>query len=127
MRILAHVALFFVCGLLASCKKPQASDLPGHYFASRNYGDETLDLSTNGTYVQVFETRTTPPARRTNSGAWQFLAATRTVILSNALSFDDGKGNPATTVVTNDWTLNLTNILSIIMLEDRQAQPFSKD
>jgi hypothetical protein len=124
MRVWAYITCVVLCGFLVSCKKQPASKIPGHYFASRAYGDETLDLLTNVTYLQVFTTRTTT---RTNSGTWQFLPATRTVVLTNALIFDDGKGNPATTVVTNDWTLSLTNIAWIIMLEDRQAQPFSKD
>lgn len=124
MRALAYITLLAFCGLLTSCNKQPASKIPGHYFASRAYGDETLDLRTNGTYLQIFTSRATA---RTNSGTWQFLPLMGAVVLTNALIFDDGKGSPAPTVVTNDWTLALTNIAWIIMLEDRQAQPFSKD
>jgi hypothetical protein len=88
------------------------------------YGDEMLDLKADGTYLEVLTTRTTS---RTNSGTWQFQPIPRIVVLKSALIFDDGFGKPAAMIVTNDWTLNLTNILSIIMLDDQQAQPFSKD
>ena len=124
MRVSAYITFLALCSFLVSCKKPPASKIPGHYFSSRAYADETIDFLTNGTYLHVFTSRT---MARTNSGTWAFFPATGTVVLTNALIFDDGKGNPATTVVTNDWTLNLTNIAWIIMLEDRQAQPFSKD
>ena len=123
MRTLTYIILVVLCGILVSCKKQEWSKLTGNYEASRGYGSETLVLLTNGTYLQTFITRTTA---HTNTGTWQFLPATQKVVLTNALIFDDGKGNPATMVVTNDWTLSLTNLAGILLLEDRQAQPFSK-
>ena len=121
MRTLTHILLLALCGLFVSCKKPPG--LAGNYEASRSYGTERLVLLTNGTYLQTF---VTPTAAHTNSGSWQFFPAAQQVVLTNALIFDDGKGNPAPVVATNDWTLGVTNISWILLLEDRQAQPFSK-
>ena len=82
---------------------------------------ETLELKTNGTYLQVFTNST---VARTNAGQWTFQPPILT--LKSALIFDDGFGRPATPVVTNDWKLKARYLINIWVLEDRQNEPFSQ-
>ena len=114
------VFLALVCAAL-SCKKATSTNIAGNYTAERPHGFETLELKTNGIYVQVFTNRT---LARTKVGQWTFQPPTLT--LKRALLFDDGFGRPATPVVTNDWQLNVRHLINIWVLEDRQNEPFSE-
>jgi hypothetical protein len=121
MRTITLIAaLVLVCAAL-SCKKATSTNIAGNYTAQRPYGFETLELKTNGTYMQVF---TNSALARTNFGQWSFQAPTLT--LKSALVFDDGFGRQATPIVTNDWQLKVRYLINIWVFEDRQNEPFSQ-
>ena len=121
MRNITLIApLVLACAAL-SCSKATPTSLAARYAALRPHGFETLELKTNGTYVQVFTNSTLV---RTNIGQWTFRPPILT--LTNALLFDDGFGRPASPVVTNDWQLKARHFLNIWLLEDRQNEPFSE-
>jgi hypothetical protein len=104
-----------------SCKKATSNNLPGRYTSDRSHGFESLELKSDGTYVQVFTNST---LARTNVGQWTFKPPTLT--LKSALMYDDGFNRPAATVATNDWPLKVRRLFNIWVFEDRQAQPFSE-
>ncbi len=121
MRTTALVGtIAFSCATL-SCKKASSMNIVGRYTAERPHGFESLELATNGTYVQVFTNST---VLRTNVGQWTFQPPILT--LKSALIFDDGFGRPATPVLTNDWKLKVRYLINIWVLEDRQNEPFSQ-
>ena len=62
--IIATLAL--ACSSL-SCKKATPMNIVGRYTAQRPHGFETLELMTNGTYIQVLTNST---FARTNIGQW---------------------------------------------------------
>lgn len=120
-NLIATLAL--ICAAL-SCKKatpPTPTNIAGRYTAERPHGFESLELATNGTYMQVF---TNSAVARTNVGQWTFQAPILT--LKSALIFDDGFGRPAAPVVTNDWKLKVRYLFNIWVFEDRQNEPFSQ-
>ncbi len=121
MRTTTTIAIFaLVCAAL-SCKKPTTTTITGRYTAERPHGFETLELQTNGTYVQIFTNST---LARTNVGQWTFQPPILT--LKSALIFDNGFGRPATPVITNDWKLKVRFLFNIWVFEDRQNEPFSQ-
>jgi hypothetical protein len=121
MRTITLITAFVLVCAVVSCKKATSANIAGNYTAARPHGFETLELKTNGTYVQVFTNST---LARTNFGQWTFQPPTLT--LKSALMFDDGFGRPATPVVTNDWKLSVRYLINIWVLEDRQNEPFSQ-
>ena len=100
---------------MLSCKKPTLSNIIGRYTAERPTGLETLELQTNGTYVQIFTNSTTA---RTNVGAWTLQSPTLT--LKSALMFG------ATPITTNDWQLTTKYVFNIWVLGDGQNEAFSQ-
>jgi hypothetical protein len=121
MRTLAFIMTVALACSGLSCKKAKSTDLPGRYTSDRSHGFESLELQTNGNYVQVFTNSTLV---RTNVGQWTFQPPMLT--LKGALVFDDGFNRPAATVVTNDWQLKVSRMINVWIFEDRQAQPFSQ-
>ena len=121
MRTTTLIALVALACAALSCKKATPTNIAGRYTAERPHGFETLELKTNGTYVQVFTNST---LARTNVGQWTFQPPTLT--LKSALIFDDGFGRPATPIVTNDWQLKVRYLINIWVFEDRQNEPFSQ-
>jgi hypothetical protein len=121
MRTTTFVATVVLACTALSCKKATTSNIAGRYTAERPHGFESLELATNGTYVQVFTNSTLV---RTNVGQWTFQQPVLT--LKSALIFDDGFGRPATPVVTNDWKLKVRYLFNILVFEDRQNEPFSQ-
>ena len=119
MRASTFAAILALACSGFSCRKAKSTDLPGRYTAERSHGFESLELKTNGTYLQVFTNST---LARTNVGLWTFQPPTLT--LKGALMFDDGFDLPASPVVTNDWQLKVRYLINIWVFEDRQAQPF---
>src|SRR5262249_54060637 len=91
------------------------------YTAQRPHGFETLELMTNGAYVQVFTNSSTA---RTNVGQWTLQPPTLT--LKRAIIFDDGFGHPAIPLVTNDWKLKVRYLFNIWPFEARQNEPFAQ-
>ena len=121
MRTTTAIMVLALACTAISRKKPTTTNIAGRYTAQRPHGFETLELQTNGSYVQVFTNST---LARTNVGQWTFLPPTLT--LKSALIFDDGFGRPATPVVTNDWLLKVRYLFNIWVFEDRQNEPFSQ-
>ena len=121
LRTISFIVVTAVACTTLSCKKATSTNIAGRYTAQRPHGFESLDLRTNGTYVQVF---TNSNLARTNAGQWTFQPPILT--LKRALMFDDGFGRPATPVVTNDWKLNVRYLFNIWVFEDRQNEPFSQ-
>lgn len=121
MRTTSFITILALACIAVSCKKPTSADIAGRYTAERPHGFESLELGTNGTYVQVFTNST---VARSNAGQWTFQPPILT--LKGALLFDDGFGRPATPVVTNDWKLKVRYLINIWLLEDRQNEPFSQ-
>ena len=121
MRTTSVIAIVTLACTGMSCKKATSADIVGRYTAQRPHGFESLELKTNGTYVQVFTNST---LSRTNVGQWTFQQPILT--LKSALMFDDGFGRAATPVVTNDWKLKVRYLINAWIFEDRQNEPFAQ-
>ena len=121
MRTESLIAIVALTCTTLSCKKATPTNIVARYTAQRPHGFETLELMSNGAYVQVFTNSTMV---RTNIGKWTLQPPILT--LKSALIFDDGFGHPAIPLVTNDWKLKTTYLFNAWVLEDRQNEPFSQ-
>src|SRR6266700_742792 len=123
MRVLQQALLVVLACVAVSCKKPQATDIPGHYNRLRAQGGELLDLKADGTFVQICSNST---VLRTNLGQWAFQAKPPALVFRNVLIIDDGPGHPATMAVTNGWKLNARRLAGLLIFEDPGAEPFAR-
>src|SRR5262245_34723934 len=117
MRTTTAIAIIALACTTLSCQKPTTTSIAGSYNALRPHRFETLELQTNGTYVQVCTNST---LAQTNVGQWTFQSPTLT--LKSALIFDDGFGRPATPVLTNDWKLKVSYLINVWVFEDRKNE-----
>jgi hypothetical protein len=121
MRAWSFIALVAMACTTLSCKKATSMNIVGRYTAQRPHGFETLELMTNGAYLQVFTNSTMVQA---NIGKWTLQPPILT--LKSALIFDDGFGHPAIPLVTNDWKLMVRYLFNIWVFEDRQNESFAQ-
>lgn len=103
------------------------SDIPGTYEAKYSFGTETLELNSDGSYIQVFASAGNS---RTNIGTWTFHPAKEwldggSLILDDALIFGDGFGQPSKEVRKSTWALDVEGDTSKVMLVQGEDSAFS--
>jgi len=109
--------------LSTSCRKPQATEIPGPYNRDRTLGKEWLELKPDRSFVQVYSNATLV---RTNIGQWAFQATPPTLVLQNALTIDDSPGHPPVFAMTNGWKLKAMRLAGLILFEDPDKDPLAR-
>ncbi len=82
------IQLISGCGMF----KNDPSLLPGEYSATYKHGKETLNLSSDGTFIQVYS-RIEDGLATTNAGTWRFSEEYQTVVFSNIICFNTRRLN----------------------------------